>query len=449
VLERQDIDALLVSALYEELTPADEARLAMHLESHPGDRTALDDLKVARTAVRESRIFELQLDPPQAVSALLLQEAARRAPKSVPRRDDAKAESWFQRFVRSFIAHPAMAAAATLVLVVGVAGTIYLKNGSMKVAQPTMVAQDEPAPAAAAGAGSAASELDHSAVAVAGDAGIAAVSAGDDQVRVDLATNTDKADEKKLGIADNDRGRAIDNRKQQVAQHAAATGTVAGPSRNGSFGYDGKGGKDAVAAYKTDPAAKPTSPPTATTKDARRYVEVHTDQPSVKELPDTTTETVAKGEAPNNPHAGATPGGGGGASGAAAPQQPRTSVAASPPPPPVAIPAESQKPKPADKAPTPNKEDVAFAWAKDQHAQVIALVKAGKCRDAAPLAVGIKNRAPDYYNSYVVPDRQIKQCMQYINDAAEKDAERSAKSRPAKRADLKEPSPAPAADTHK
>ena len=31
--------------------------------------------------MRESRIFQVQLDPPQAVSALLLQEAARRAPR--------------------------------------------------------------------------------------------------------------------------------------------------------------------------------------------------------------------------------------------------------------------------------------------------------------------------------------------------------------------------------
>ena len=40
MVDRQDIDALLVGALYGELTPADEARLAAHLESHPGDRNS-------------------------------------------------------------------------------------------------------------------------------------------------------------------------------------------------------------------------------------------------------------------------------------------------------------------------------------------------------------------------------------------------------------------------
>ena len=47
-MDRQDIDALLIGALYGELTPADEARLAAHLDSHPTDRGALDDLKSAR-----------------------------------------------------------------------------------------------------------------------------------------------------------------------------------------------------------------------------------------------------------------------------------------------------------------------------------------------------------------------------------------------------------------
>src|SRR5262252_1824793 len=120
MLDRQDIDALLVGALYGELTPAEEARLTAHLESHPADRTALEDLKTARQAVRESKVFDFQHEPPQAISAMLLQEAHRRAPK--PARVREEKEGWFARLARSFLAHPAMAAAAMLVLVVGVAG---------------------------------------------------------------------------------------------------------------------------------------------------------------------------------------------------------------------------------------------------------------------------------------------------------------------------------------
>lgn len=121
--DRTEIDALLISALYGELTPADEARLTAHLESHPADRTALADLTHTRATLRESRILTVQLEPPQSVSALLLQEAARRAPK--PERT---AAGWFHRFTRSFMLHPAMAAAAMLVLVVGVAGTLYVRG---------------------------------------------------------------------------------------------------------------------------------------------------------------------------------------------------------------------------------------------------------------------------------------------------------------------------------
>jgi len=52
MVDRQDIDALLISALYGELTPADEVLLTAHLESHPADRTALRDLTHARTVIR-------------------------------------------------------------------------------------------------------------------------------------------------------------------------------------------------------------------------------------------------------------------------------------------------------------------------------------------------------------------------------------------------------------
>nr|MDQ3370118.1 hypothetical protein [Myxococcota bacterium] len=146
MVERADIDALLIGSLYGELSSADEARLQAHLASHPADRTALADLTDARQAVRESRILQVQLDPPQSVSALLMQEAARRAPKPA-------ADGWFQRFARSFMLHPAMAAAATLVLVGGVAGTLYLRNGAQfatpsKDAPSELRAADQAAPAA-------------------------------------------------------------------------------------------------------------------------------------------------------------------------------------------------------------------------------------------------------------------------------------------------------------
>jgi hypothetical protein len=146
MVDRTDIDALLISALYGELTPADEARLTAHLESHPADRTALADLTQTRAAVRDSRILSFHFEPPQSVSAMLLREAARRAPRQTS--EDA---GWFYRFTRAFMAHPAMAAAAMLVLVVGVAGTLYVRHGdlyappTLSEARPTMATAERAA----------------------------------------------------------------------------------------------------------------------------------------------------------------------------------------------------------------------------------------------------------------------------------------------------------------
>src|SRR5258706_175386 len=184
MVDRQDIDALLVGALYGELTPADEARLAAHLESHPADRAALDDLKSARQAVKQSRIFEIQHEPPQAVSALLLQEAHRRVPVRARITDGREqSEGWFARLSRSFFAHPAMAAAAMLVVVVSVAGVVHMRKGGDEFASkeapgatPSITATEnafEPAQGAAAPTPHEADRM-----VAANDAGVAAATGG-------------------------------------------------------------------------------------------------------------------------------------------------------------------------------------------------------------------------------------------------------------------------------
>jgi hypothetical protein len=101
-------------------------------------------------------------------------------------------------------------------------------------------------------------------------------------------------------------------------------------------------------------------------------------------------------------------------------------VAAAPaaPEPPPAPPAATK---------TASRPDTNLAWAKDTHARVTALVKEGKCQAAAPLAIAIRNRTPDYYNSYVATDRELKPCMPYITDATEH-SERSSPKAAAKKA---------------
>jgi len=421
-MDRQDIDALLIGALYGELTPADEARLAAHLESHPADKTALDDLKSAREQVKLSRIFELQTDPPQAISAVLLQEAARRAPKKVVAGEPR--ESWFQRFVRSFASHPAMAAAAMLVLVVGIAGTIYMRNGSVGVEQTAdqeVATQNAPVavPPTTPPTGDMANAKDQAA----GSGYQVALEEGQlDRKQVDQPQ--DKAERAKLAethATETTTAKADDTEKKPVA-HASKKG----------------------------------------------YIEVDTPR-SPKEMPDPNAVADNDGEVaqrqagPANkfataPVGNAAPGAastGAAGGGAAAPQQaaPAPQVAASPPPPPADYTKNkvaTTKPAPAQPAKTvakePPKTEEApveatrgdsdlIAWAKQQHAAAVAQVKAGNCDRAASLAVGVRSRAYGYYQQNMANDRELKGCASYIANAVNREEERTAKPKAAKQLD--------------
>jgi hypothetical protein len=550
MVDRLDIDALLVGALYGELTPADEARLTAHLESHPGDRNALDDLKVARQAVRDSRIFELQLDPPQAVSALLLQEAARRAPKRA--RSHADNEGWFARLARSFMAHPAMAAATMLVLVLGVASTLYLKKGDEQFAEKT-VSSPNATPAVATQDPQAAEQdrqrkeaeqqlaLEEGKLATERAAGSAAANYAQPPQGSAFAVGlADKPED--TGVEHRIDGDALERggkaNTNLRAPDVATTPKLEPPTtkvkkpvadtRAKPENIDSIDGRfetvDDTTIAGTKTPARHTAP-----KGMKKGLTVDTPEPAPKELasetqeakPTTVTVTKSAGkrddvyapsETDNRPaadapvHAGtgsgastgsvAGPSGGaGGGAGAsqpqpgfaqaptARPQQPGRAPAtsapqASPPPPaPSPAPATAPKPpadtktvaktdaKPTDKSPPPpptkaapakdqdaakaekpaakagetkNTEDVARA--KSEHARAVSLAGAGKCPDAAKLLSNLSAYAPNYYAQYVATDRALKQCMAYINDQREKEAEKASKSRSPKRVNADEPS---------
>jgi hypothetical protein len=422
-MDRQDIDALLIGALYGELTPADEARLAAHLDSHPADKTALDDLKAARESVKASRIFELQTEPPQAISAVLLQEAARRAPRrgAAP---DGERESWFHRFVRSFAAHPAMAAAAMLVVVVGVAGTLYMKNGDQfaekTASAPEQVATDTTStdngiaagPVADAGAAAYGKDEAQTGGAATGSAAAAydVALAERPQVATNKAAETPKPDRERLAQTE-------DEPKKQAVSHAA-----------------GKKG----------------------------YIEVTTPQQMPKEMPPRNADKEEKlddgdfAKAPTGNssalggEAGATRGAsaGGGAPGGAPAS---VTASASPPPPPAdykTAPAKPQAPPsktvakvpapaPQEQAPVeaqPGTDTTLIAWAKAQHKKAVELVRANNCAGAAQIAVTVRNRAYGYFTQNMQNDRDLKGCQTYISDAVNRDEERSSKPKAAKRA---------------
>jgi hypothetical protein len=422
-MDRQDIDALLIGALYGELTPADEARLTAHLDSHPTDRGALDDLKSARHAVRESRIFDLQLDPPQAVSALLLQEAHRRAPKRVVATEEK--EGWFFRFSRSFLAHPAMAAAAMLVLVVGVAGTLYMRKGNDIAERETVqldtksevtaTAPVEMVPPTAQDPG-------------AGNQGVAEGSSY--QVGLADKTGADEGGEKLEATRSRELAKGQSDRQDQKNKKTAIM--VDTPNRQPKDLDESRAKSAKKSADRTDnddgfvgAAGTATLAPGASTGAGGGA-----SNGRVATTPTTTTAPARNEPAPPPPVV-ASPAPSGVAQ-STAPAKPATKPAAA-----KATVAKEAESKPDAAAPA--KDANLIAWAKGQHSATVALASKGDCSGAAKLAVSIQNRAPEYYSQYMTTDRALKKCQPYITAEREADAERSGKARAQKRVNADEP----------
>ncbi len=468
MLEPQEIDALLISALYGELTPAEETRLETHLGSHPADKTALAALTSTREAVRASRILQVQLDPPQSVSALLLQEAARRAPKPVQQ------EGWFARLARSFMAHPAMAAAAMLVVVIGVATLVQNRKGdhfsessapaeSIR-AEPSMT--DQSIVAGKPAKDTAEDRLDQGVTRTAAD-GSSAGSAS--------APRGDSADGFRVSLAESDER----ERKLEKQQAAVVDSKVSGAERKNKAEapkQDPSAPRDVAGTVEDTTTATTKNTKAGTAKPSGTYMELRGADPSVKDF-----EATANGEAQQVDRAYATtpaddlskenvnavtPGPGMGGKGAAttgaapatppaggaaaatkspsrveSPKAPDTQVARkvdatpsrnqqapvrpAPAPPPPATPkvaANSGGASAADK--TAN--DPQLAWAREQHTAIVARVRAGDCKGAASIAVGLANRDLGYYKQNVASDRSVKECLAYIDNARERDQEQRA-----------------------
>lgn len=488
MLERQEIDALLISALYGELTPAEETRLEAHLGSHPADKTALAALTSTREAVRASRILQVQLDPPQSVSALLMQEAARRAPKR------AEQEGWFARLARSFMAHPAMAAAAMLVVVIGLATLVQNRKGD-HFADSSAPAQSMEAKPSASDQSIVASpgkdRADDDGDGVARPAGEAAGSSAGSGA----AFGGDANDNFTVSLADSE-GRKQEAQKQQVTDTKIAGGER---KRLDTAKADQGGLADETAARQESDKGKITTK----AKQSGAYMELRSPEPTVKELEGNSNGEVAQGTYAPPPAEeysresvnAITPGPGlargGGATAAPStvqPQPPRANTAnatppaskpttkggpakaappdsqvarnvdsssknAPAPPPPPAAPAKvatapgtgsSTGAKTAAPAQDKSGNDSQLAWAREQHTAIIARVRDGDCKGAAAIAVGLANRDLAYYKQNVASDRSVKECLAYIDNAREKDQEQRAERSKAPKRTMNEPAAAPA-----
>ena len=136
-----DFDATLLDWLYGELDSDAMASFEAHLETHPEHRAEAHALRDTRMAFQELP----QAEPSGALTAMLMHQAA----ASVQPKEGMWAS--FVGLFQPIMLHPAAAAMATVVLLAGVAGTLYLKNGNM-VAEPTAASSKAERPAEAPGA---------------------------------------------------------------------------------------------------------------------------------------------------------------------------------------------------------------------------------------------------------------------------------------------------------
>lgn len=132
-----DAELRLVDLLYGELHSEHEVH-ALERE-HEAE---LGELRSLRTLLRSMPDEE----PPAALTAKLMHAATVHAPKRAASSERTGVLGWLASLFRPIAMYPGLAAAASLVLVVGVAGTLYL-SGHSQMAEPRTAA---PAPAATA-----------------------------------------------------------------------------------------------------------------------------------------------------------------------------------------------------------------------------------------------------------------------------------------------------------
>jgi hypothetical protein len=122
------MDGLMMDWLYDELDPSSSAKVAQHVDGCSRCSTEMAALRRTRAAFRGMS----HLEPPAAISAILLHEAARRSPGAMVAEGAARHSPFWERvraWLRPIGNHPGLAAMASLMLVAGVAGALYVRRG--------------------------------------------------------------------------------------------------------------------------------------------------------------------------------------------------------------------------------------------------------------------------------------------------------------------------------
>lgn len=412
----KDIDALIVDRLYGELDEAKQTWFDDHVADCGGCHAEWQAFSRTRDVLQQMP----EAEPPQSISAILLHEAAKRAPapskpKAVRLSDDQKRPGLLDRiggWLFPVLRHPAAAAVAVLVLVAGVAGTLYIR-GDQKVAEPTVASEAPAVPVAAADKTEAIGKL--------GDRtterdGLAKDSYGADlldqeqtkalRLKLEEAQNEEKPKSIEVGTVQRGLKASTKERKQQRSKG----------KRYGGKAKPQLGGATANAVTGADEL-------------------IDSDDDINSERERAKTSTPRRSRARNAAPRGGS-GGGAGYKGPKSDPAPRRDSNknlkkdnksakdyrryAKPP----ATKAAPRKPSPGASAPaqargranyTVRKDPKAEQrWANAQQVNLWRAVKGKKCITAARIANDIRDRNPGYYSRNIGNSRNLKPCVRYV-----------------------------------
>ena len=440
MLECKDIDGQMMDWLYDELDDTSSAPFAEHIDGCARCQTELDSLTRTRAALRALP----DDDPSPGITQILLHEAAKRAPSKRARatsiaddRDKPGALAWLFGWMKPALAHPGLAAFACLVLVAGVAGSLYVR-GKGRTTEPmadeakrTTHASDDSQPALIPSADQAARQREL------GDGFEARLADEGDELAAPFEENAAAAPAARATVDSKD---AVDRVLEEEPAPEQALERQSNQEREGGEfrTRDTRDRSDQNVDVKADlakqepkaPSGKAGNKSTGTSAPMTNAVTTADPLLDAEDYDDDVTGADASeagvGYAETDNEARNQKDKDVGAAKEKKKQSAKPSKSADPAPPPA-----DTKPTGAGGATytvgsDPKKE---LEWAQTQRKKMSKLISAKKCKDAAVIANDILDRNPQYYYKNIDSSTEIKRCQWYVVDEQRRRSSQRAKNR--------------------
>ncbi len=372
------MDELMMEWLYDELDPSRSARVAEHVGGCARCSAEMSALRGTREAFRDLS----DVEPPASITAILLHEAA----SAVAPSRAAVSSLWARlgAMLRPLALHPAATALATLILVAGVAGALYMRRGremvrsgadvpasdavsSVEAPRPPQTAEEKaPSPPAAPEA-------------------------------------SDRLDEPQARIAhagkdDGYKAEVLDSEAQAALEKAQDDGDVGG--RNANERERDKKGAAAKSSARGGGKAGDEPRVPAPARSRKQAVQAPAKEDRRVTAPVETGAAVGAGPRPADPEPETVVPTGGAASAAAS-----TPAAQAP------LRGEASGELEGAEKPLSRQEQ---SWLASQEVKLRELVKRKQCPEAAVVANDILDRNPAYYDRRLRASKQVEPCLSHV-----------------------------------